>query len=361
MKTRIELWKEYRESIERNISLQKAVMQSNEKLNILHKRLLEVFPEYDVKYKTKLSKFEASINKIEQSPSIDTEGIQKIINAINDLEKDDSSFASIESINFESDELKEALREVKSGKVNNIKYVETDTEDISIGKTKKIKLGEKMPEYRIAIDGPSGSGKSTIAKMIAKEYDLKYINTGLVYRAIALYLEQNFIDANDEDLVVEELKNIDIKLLKNEVTELNGVEVTTELRSDAVSQAASIVASYSKVREFAVNIQKREGSRLGVIMDGRDTTFKIMPDADLKIFLDTTPEVRARRRVEQNEKLGYSTDYDEILNEIKIRDQRDRTRETDPLHKTEDAHLIDASDLSIDQVIDKIKELLKEI
>ena len=361
MNTRMQLWKSYRDNIEKNASLQKAVKESNEKLKILHSRLINVFPEYDQKYKSNLSKFEATISKVEQAPSIPSDNIEKLIENINKLENEnDSSFAAIDKIDFASDELKGTIKIIKSGKINKVNYIETNLSDMQVSKTKIIELGEKMEKHRIAIDGPSGSGKSTVAKKIASKYNLKYINTGLVYRAIAYKLIQDEINVNDERAVESSLPGINIKLLRNEIVELNGVEITKELRSDEVSQTASVVASYSKVRIFAVNIQKIEGTRNGVVMDGRDTTFKIMPNADVKIFLDTSPEVRARRRQEQNQELGYSTDYNTILKEIQIRDERDRTRETDPLHITKGAHLIDASDMTIDQVVDTIVNIIEK-
>lgn len=217
-----------------------------------------------------------------------------------------------------------------------------------------------MEEFRIAIDGPSGSGKSTVAKQIAKKYNLKYINTGLVYRAVALKLIEDKINIDDAIAVESSLNSIKVKLLRNEIVELNGIEVSDALRSDLVSQNASIIATYPAVRKYAVNIQKSESARSGVIMDGRDTTFKIMPNADFKFFLDTSPEVRAKRRLSQNEEFGYSTDYDKILKEIKTRDHRDRTRKVDPLHKTKDAYLINASDMTIEEVVEKIIQIIEK-
>ncbi|NQZ65979.1 MAG: (d)CMP kinase [Mycoplasmatales bacterium] len=217
-----------------------------------------------------------------------------------------------------------------------------------------------MSNIRIAIDGPSGSGKSTIAKLIAKKYNLKYINTGLVYRALAFKLIELGINIQNEDKVKENIQNIKINLLENEIVDLNGVKLDSELRSDNVSQASSVIASYSSVRNYAVKIQMLEASRKGVIMDGRDTTFKIMPDADFKFFLDTDAEIRAKRRVEQNSKIGFSTDYEKILSEIKIRDHRDRTREVDPLHQTADAHLIDTSEMTIENVVKEIIEIIEK-
>ena len=356
----MELWKKYREDIEKNISLQKDVIKSNEKLNILYNRLLKAFPEYEGKYKTELSKFEASISKVQQAPTISSDKILNIIDKIAEQEEKVLGHNSFENINFQSDELKATIAGLKEVKKTKIEYVDPhEYSDDIIVKTKTIKLGVKVRDYRIAIDGPSGSGKSTVAKKVAKRFGLKYINTGLVYRAIAFHMEEEFIDVNERELVISELPNIEIKILKNEIIELNGRELSTELRADIISQNASIVASYPEVRNFASEIQIIEGKRKSVVMDGRDTTFRIMPDADLKIFLDTSPEVRARRRVKQNEELGYPTDYDEILNEIKVRDQRDRNRKKDPLHKTEDAHLIDASEMTIDEVVEKISNYLK--
>lgn len=361
MNTRMELWKEYRESIEKNNTLQKAVLASNKKLKILHDRLLKIYPDYDIKHKSSLLKYEATIKKIENIPSISYEKLHEILDAINELELSDNlSYSKIDSISFVDESLVKVLDTLKDRNSQALEYIHTNEEEEIFSEVKEIKLGGVMREkYRIAIDGPSGSGKSTIAKRIAELYGLKYINTGLVYRAIAFEIIRSKINPKNEEEVSNLLNNIRIKMLPNEVIDLNGEEITLALRSDEVSQVASIVASYPKVRDFAVNIQKEEANKESVIMDGRDTTFKIMPDADIKIFLDTSAEVRAKRRVDQNKKLGYSIDYDEILKEIKIRDKRDRTRSVDPLHKTDDAHLIDASDMSIDEVVEKIKEIIR--
>lgn len=362
MNTRMELWKTYRENIEKNISLQNSVMFSNEKLKILHNRLLKVFPKYDEKYPSNLSKFSANIKEIEQVPDMSNAKIEKIIKEIIRIENpNDPSFNSIDKINFSSEDLEKVVDELKKGKINKIKYIDTyESEELIMNQTQEIILGVKMNKNRIAIDGPSGSGKSTVAKIIGKKLGLKYINTGLVYRAIALKIHKDNIDINDEESVVKHLVNIKINLLKDEVVNLNGEEVTSQLRTDEISQGASKVASYLKVREFAVKIQIDEASNEGVIMDGRDTTFKIMPNADFKFFLDTIPEIRAQRRVKQNKEIGFSTDYDKILSEIKERDHRDRTRMADPLHKTLDAHLIDASNMTIDDVVNEIINIIKK-
>ncbi|RTZ68269.1 MAG: (d)CMP kinase [Tenericutes bacterium] len=216
-----------------------------------------------------------------------------------------------------------------------------------------------MKKINIAIDGPSGSGKSTAAKAVAKELGLKYINTGLVYRSIAFYVIDNSIPLKEKD-IVNSLKDIKIKLLRFEKVDLNGQKLFDELREDKVSKVAAIVASMTPVREFALKIQRYYASTKGIVMDGRDTTFKIMPKADLKIFLDTDVKERAKRRVNQNKSLGYDINYDEVLKEIKARDKLDRNRKKDPLHKTKDAILIDSTNISLEEVIEKIIKLAKE-
>lgn len=218
-----------------------------------------------------------------------------------------------------------------------------------------------MKKINIAIDGPSGSGKSTVAKLISEKYHLTYINTGLVYRAIALNAILNHIDINDEKAVALSLEENMIELHENEVVFLKGNDVSYQLRDDKVSRSASIVAAMTPVRKFAIKLQKKYATKQGIIMDGRDTTFRIMPNADLKIFLDTSPKVRAERRQIQNQELGFNNNYDQILSEIKARDHRDKNREIDPLHKVEDAHLIDASNMSIKEVVAYISNLIDKI
>lgn len=360
MKTRMELWKEYRESIEKNTSLLKAVDSSNEKLRILYKRLLEVYPNYENVYKSELLQFEAAVDKINQAPEIPMDEIERFLEELNEIEMNETSvISSINNISFSSSELEHTLKLLEERRKESFKFFEIEIESDGVFEMNEVNLGGRVSKLRIAIDGPSGSGKSTVAKQIAKMYHMKYINTGLVYRAIALFAIKNSIDINNESKIVETLKDIKIQMHKNEMINLNGEEVTKELRSDIVSKNASVAASYKDVREFAVDIQKAEGSQPGVIMDGRDTTFKIMPDADIKIFLDTSAEVRANRRLEQNRELGYSTDYEEILKDITERDFRDRNREVDPLHKTKDAILIDASKMTIQEVVKQIEDIIE--
>lgn len=362
MQTRIELWKSYREDIDKNIALKKAVLVSNKKLNILYKRLIKVYPEYDKKYSKDAAIKKFTLKKIGEPKLMSSADVDNIIEGIEEVEKDfGGSFDSINNIDFSSPELNQIIINLKKGKIKQMEYYNEDkTKEINVITPKLVNIGGTMNKLNIAIDGPSGSGKSTAAKLVAKKFGYKYINTGLVYRAIALFCINNNIDVTDSILVSESLSSIKILLEKNEVVILNDEDVTKEVRADVVSSKASIVASISNVREWAVTLQQQAAESKGVVMDGRDTTFVVLPNADIKIFLDTDVKVRAKRRQEQNEKLGFSTNYDKVLKELEVRDHRDRTREKDPLHKTEDAILIDSSKISLEDVVKKISRLVSD-
>lgn len=362
MKTRMELWAEYREDIEKNISLQQSVMRSNKTLSLLYKRLLEIYPKYDTKYVSTLKTNKAKVKKVDSAPKIVIDNLETMLKEIETIEENEvSSKKPIENIQFGLKELDDVISKIKKGKIKKINYIETNFEDIKISEVKQVSLGGKMSLIRIAIDGPSGSGKSTIARKVASAFKLKYINTGLIYRAVAFYMISHKIDLTDTDKVINNLLKISISLKADEVTMLNGIDVTKELRRDEVSQGASKVGAINEVRAFATEIAIDESKKPGVIMDGRDTTFNTMKDADLKIYLETSPEVRAKRRQEQNKELGLSTDYVMILNEILERDDRDKNREKDPLHVTKDAHLIDATNMDVDKVFEEIKKLANTV
>ncbi len=210
----------------------------------------------------------------------------------------------------------------------------------------------------IAIDGPAGSGKSTIAKLVAEQIGYTYISTGLMYRAIALNAKTLNIDLNKEELVIKTLKPGMIKLLPNDVVDLNGVKLSEQLRSDEISNGASKVATYEKVREYAVKEQQDMAKTKGFVMDGRDITSVVLPDAEVKIFMWATPEERAKRRVEQNVDLGFSVDYEKILKEINDRDYQDSNRIIGPLIQVPDAVKIDTTTMSIEDVVKQIIELI---
>ena len=360
MKTRMELWAKYRKDIENNISLIQSARMSNEKVKVLKERLLKIFPEYDEKYPSNFQTFDAKTKEIEQQEIISDDFFVNLKKEISKINDDIISKENLNKIKFSSGDLDELIKKIDlhDSKVKSIDSNITNSDKIVID-IKKVKLKDKMKKINIAIDGPSGSGKSTAAKAVAKELGLKYINTGLVYRSIAFYVIDNSIPLKEKD-IVNSLKDIKIKLLRFEKVDLNGQKLFDELREDKVSKVAAIVASMTPVREFALKIQRYYASTKGIVMDGRDTTFKIMPKADLKIFLDTDVKERAKRRVNQNKSLGYDINYDEVLKEIKARDKLDRNRKKDPLHKTKDAILIDSTNISLEEVIEKIIELAKE-
>ncbi|WP_322902379.1 (d)CMP kinase [Mycoplasmopsis felis] len=218
-----------------------------------------------------------------------------------------------------------------------------------------------MKKVNIAIDGPSGVGKSTVSKEIAKRLGYNFINSGSVYRAIAKNVVDNKVDSRDDKGVIATLKEGMIKLLDGDKIELNGIEISKDIRADYISQITPNVAKIPEVRQFVVNyLQQMTKRKKGYIIDGRDTTFRIMPHAEVKIFLWAQAEERAKRRVKQNAELGFNTEYKEILYEVKKRDEQDMNRDFDPLHKTEDAVYIDCTELTIEEVVQKIINLVNE-
>lgn len=218
-----------------------------------------------------------------------------------------------------------------------------------------------MKKINIAIDGPSGVGKSTIAKIIAKNLDLVFINTGLMYRAIAFYSLKNNLDLNNEEIIEKAIKEIDIELLPNEIIKINGIDITDNLWVDSISIAASIISKHKKIREFCVKKQQQIAKeKPGVVMEGRDIGSVVLTDAELKIFLTATNEVRAQRRIKQLLDKGEKVNEEEILKNIIERDKRDKERDVAPLIKVDDAIEIDTSNLSFDEVLFKVLDLAKK-
>ncbi|AKF41426.1 cytidylate kinase [Mycoplasmopsis canis UFG4] len=216
-------------------------------------------------------------------------------------------------------------------------------------------------KVNIAIDGPSGVGKSTVSKEIAKRLGYTFINSGSVYRAIAKNAVDKGVDTRDVENVIKTLEVGMIKLLADDKIELRGVDISHQIRADYISQVTPNIAKIPEVREFVVDhIQYMTKKGKGYIIDGRDTTFKIMPHAEVKIFLWAEAEERARRRMIQNQELGYNTGFNEVLYDVKKRDEQDMNREVDPLHKTEDSVFIDCTELTIEEVIAKIISLVNE-
>ncbi len=219
-----------------------------------------------------------------------------------------------------------------------------------------------MKKINIAIDGPSGVGKSTVAKEIAKKLDLVFINTGLMYRAIGYYCMNNDIDLDDEQKIAKSLEEINLNLLPNEKIELNNIDITSKLWSDQISLVASKVAKLPKVREFCVQKQQLIAkNNPGVVMEGRDIGSVVLKNAELKIFLEANNEIRTKRRVEQLFAKGMNVNEQDVLKNIIERDKRDSERDVTPLIKVPEAIVIDTSYLTLEEVIQKIVELAREI
>ncbi|MDJ1645681.1 (d)CMP kinase [Mycoplasma phocimorsus] len=217
-----------------------------------------------------------------------------------------------------------------------------------------------MKKINIAIDGPSGVGKSTISKIISDEYGYTFINSGSIYRAISYYVWENNINLNDDEKITSILSKLDIIPEKNTVI-LNGVDISNHVRKEVISEVASKLSQKKYIRDYVINyIHNLIKGKSGIVMDGRDTTYRLMPNAELKIFLWAEPNVRADRRLKQNHELGFASEKHEVLNEVLKRDQSDMERSVDPLMKVEDAYEIDCTHMSIREVVEKIISLAKE-
>ncbi|MBQ2640903.1 MAG: (d)CMP kinase [Lachnospiraceae bacterium] len=215
----------------------------------------------------------------------------------------------------------------------------------------------------IAIDGPAGAGKSTIAKRVAKELSYIYVDTGAMYRAMALYLHRNGIDAGDTEKIAAACTGADISIEYRDgeqVVLLGGENVNPYLRTQEVSAMASRSSAVPQVRTRLVELQQELAAAQNVVMDGRDIGTVVLPDAQVKIYLTASVEVRARRRFLELQEKGEPAVLEEIAAEIAERDHRDMTREVSPLRQAEDAVLVDTSDMGIDDVADQILKIVRE-
>lgn len=215
----------------------------------------------------------------------------------------------------------------------------------------------------IAIDGPSGAGKSTISKAVAKELGFIHIDTGALYRTIAFYLSDNQIDVNNEEAIKAALDDIKIQVCIEDGLQkiyLNNKEVCEELRQPNITKIASDVSKLPIVRDYLLEIQRELARENNCVMDGRDISTVVLPDATVKIFLTASPEVRAERRFNQQKEMGIIEDYDKILEDIKKRDYNDSHREIAPLKQAPDAIKIDSSKVDFDEVKNICKKLISE-
>ncbi|WP_456392806.1 (d)CMP kinase [Persephonella sp.] len=216
----------------------------------------------------------------------------------------------------------------------------------------------------IAIDGPAGSGKSTIAKMLAREFGFTYIDTGAMYRAVALKVKRAGIDPSDEKAVLKLMENTDIKLepAENGVRVfLDGEDVSGLIRTEEIGKIASQIARFSQVRKRLVQMQRELGLKAkNAVIEGRDTGTVIFPDADVKIFMTASPEERANRRYRELVLRGLDVSYEKILTEIRERDRLDETRKDSPLRPAEDAVIIDTTGKELNQVFQEVLQLVKK-
>lgn len=212
----------------------------------------------------------------------------------------------------------------------------------------------------IAIDGPSASGKSTVAKELCKRLNYIHLDTGAMYRCVAKYALDNGIDLTDQTSVESVLNEVNIELTSDGKVFLNSKEVTNDIRTDEISQGASIVSTYKNVREYLVALQQKMAENKGFIMDGRDIGTVVLPNAELKIFMTASAHERAKRRYLENQKRGIDSNLEELEKEIAERDYRDTHREISPLRKAEDAIEIDTSDINKMEVVERIMKLITD-
>lgn len=216
--------------------------------------------------------------------------------------------------------------------------------------------------FNIAIDGPAGAGKSTIAKATAREMNLIYVDTGALYRAMALFMVREGINLQDIEAVIRKCQEADITIRYEDgvqVVYLNGENVNAYLRTEEVAHAASFVSVIPEVRAKLVELQKRLAAESDCVMDGRDIGTCVLPGADRKIYLTASSAVRAKRRYDELTAKGESCELEKIQADIEERDYRDMHRETSPLRQAEDAVLVDTSDMTVEEVIDRILLICK--
>ncbi len=217
--------------------------------------------------------------------------------------------------------------------------------------------------FKIAIDGPGGAGKSTVAKAVAHDLGITYVDTGALYRTIGLYCREHGIDPCDASAVTAILPNINIQLSYEDglqVIRLNGENVGDAIREHDISMYASHVSAHPTVREFLLNTQRNIAKTQSVIMDGRDIGWVIFPDADVKIFLTATAENRAQRRYDELVAKGVETTYETVLADIKTRDYNDSHRAVAPLHPAEDAIIVDNTGFVSEQSVALIEQIIAE-
>ena len=215
--------------------------------------------------------------------------------------------------------------------------------------------------FVVAIDGPAGAGKGTITKLVGQKLNLVNIDTGATFRCVALNMLKENVGLDEEEKIEKILEKIKIEMQPNGEIFLNGENVTHKIRENDVNNFVSPVSAIKIVRAKLLEIQRKIAEGKNVIMEGRDIGTAVFPNADVKIYLDATPEERAKRRVLQNKEKGIETSYEEVLENIKDRDYRDSNREIAPLRKAEDAIYIDSSDMTIEEVVNEVISVINKV
>lgn len=216
--------------------------------------------------------------------------------------------------------------------------------------------------FIVAIDGPAGSGKGTITKLVGEKLNLVNVDTGAMYRCVSLHMLRNNIELTDLDSIKDLLGKIKIEQKRINDTDrffLDGEDVSDKIREKDVNQIVSQVSHIPIVREAMVKLQREFGKTLNIIMEGRDIGTNVFPNADVKIYLDATPEERANRRLKQNKEKGIEMSYEEILENIKFRDHNDKTSDVAPLKMADDAIYVDTTTKTIEEVVEEISNIIE--
>lgn len=214
----------------------------------------------------------------------------------------------------------------------------------------------------VAIDGPAGAGKSTIARRLARELGYRYVDTGAIYRTVAYFMDLWGVSPKDVDGVTRYIDELTVEIeydddgIQHMI--MNGMDVTEDIRSQEISQKASLISAHAVVREMLLDMQREMARRYNVIMDGRDIGTVVLPKATVKIFLTASPEVRAQRRTDELLAKGQKANYETVLKEIRQRDYQDTHREIAPLKMARDSVKVDTSDMNLEQAVETIRQIV---
>ena len=219
-----------------------------------------------------------------------------------------------------------------------------------------------MKTISVAIDGPAGAGKSTIARRLAAELGYRYVDTGAIYRTVAYFMDLWGVSPKDVDGVTRYIDELPVEIEYDEDglqhMMMNGMDVTKDIRTPDISQKASLISAHACVRDMLLDMQRELAEQNNVVMDGRDIGTVVLPHATVKIFLTASPEVRAKRRCDELSAKGQKVDYNKVLKDIQQRDYQDTHREIAPLKMSRDSIKVDTSDMTIEEVLEKLKDIV---